>query len=225
MKRIIISPFFLIATLTVFAQQEQIEEFNYMLLQTRSAKSRYIEYKDIEGSPYSNQELIPGTIVFVSGNHIDSIPLRYNWYTNDMELQYNKEVFSMPVTLEIDHILISNRKFVPFYYLKNINGFMIELCNGYFSLFRRESVQFIEEKPPQSGYDEFQPAKFQWFRPEYFIISKEGTVVEPEMNKKKLPLQFPGLEEKIQSYIKENKINVKKEEDLITLIEKINSWY
>jgi len=77
-------------TTAALAQKEEIEEFNNILLRTRSAKSRFLEYSEIEGNPYSNKDFIPGTIEFVSGRQIDAIPMRYNWYADDMEFTIMK---------------------------------------------------------------------------------------------------------------------------------------
>ena len=177
MRTIFFALLILLSTMEAFCQLEQIEEFNNILLRTRASESRFKEYEDIEGNPYSNKDLIPGTIVFVSGNHVDNLPLRYNWYSNDMEFKYQGNVLALPRTQDIDYIMIEGNKYVPFYYLKNMSGYMIELCRGNYSLFRRENVRFVEAKPPQSGYDVYQPAKFQWFSSEYIVISRAGKLL------------------------------------------------
>jgi len=222
MKTILLFMLIVTSLCTISAQMNEIQEFNNLLLRTQSA-SRSLEYEDIQGHPYSNKELIPGTIAFVSGNHIDSLPLRYNWYSHEMEFEHQGNILSMPVTQNIDYITIYGSKYVPFNYLKNINGYMIELYKGQYSLFRREDVRFVEAKPPQSGYDEYQPATFQWYRTQYIVFTGTGEIIELEMNKKKLPLQFPGYESKIENYVEDTKLNIKQEEDLIRLIEMINS--
>jgi hypothetical protein len=201
---------------------QEIEEFNSLMLRTRLA-SGPLENKEIQGNPYSNEEMIPGTIVFVSGSRIDSISMRYNWYSNEMEFEHNGAILSLPVTRSIDYILLGGSKYVPFNYLKNIKGFMIELCRGRYSLFRREDVRFVEAIPPQSGYDQYQPAKFQWFRTQYLVITDSGDIIELDLNKKKLPSQFPDYKEKIEYYINNNKLNIKKESDLIKLFQMFNS--
>ncbi len=205
------------------AQVAENEEYNKILWRIRTSQSRYLEYQDIVGHPFSNEELIPGTIAFVSGNRIDSIPMRYNWYLNDMEFEYQGDIFAIPGMQEINYVIISEIKFVPFYYLKSINGYLIELVKGDYSLFRSEDVRFIGTKPPTSGYEESQPARFDWYKPKYIVIDNEGKIIEIDTNKKKLPLQFPGFEKRIENYIKENKININKEEGLKAIIEMINS--
>jgi len=205
------------------AQVAENEEYNKILWRIRTSQSRYLEYQDIVGHPFSNEELIPGTIAFVSGNNIDSIPMRYNWYLNDMEFEYQGDIFGIPNIQEINYVIINGIKFVPFYYLKSINGYMIELVKGDHSLFRSEDVRFIAAKPPTSGYEEAQPARFDWYKPKYIVIDKEGKIIEIDTNKKKFPLQFPGFEKRIENYIKENKINPNKEEGLKAIIEMINS--
>lgn len=213
----------LILPALAISQSKELQEYNNLLLRTNETQSLRLEYKDIEGNPYSNEDLIPGTIVFVSGNQMDNIPLRYNWYRKDMEYENEGKILAMPEMKEIDHIIINGEKYVPFYYLKSIKGYLVEIVKGNYSLFRAEDVRFINAKPPASGYDVYQPAKFDWYRTKYYVISLKGDVKELATSKKKLIQQFPGFEKKIASFVKENKLNIRKEEDLKTIIEMLNS--
>ena len=222
MRVVFISLVLILPTLAI-SQTKELQEYNNLLLRTQESQSLKLEYTNIEGNPYSNEELIPGTIVFVSGNQMDNIPLRYNWYRKDMEFENEGKVLAMPEMKEIDHIIINGNKYVPFYYLKSIKGYLVELVKGEYSLFRAEDVRFINAKPPASGYDDYQPAKFDWYRTKYYVISLKGNVIELAPSKKKLVQQFPGYEKQISNFIKENKLTVRKEEDLTAIIEMLNS--
>lgn len=210
-------------TVPAFPQTIQIEEYNHILEHVLSLESRYLEYKDIDGNPYSNEELIPGTIAFVSGNHMENVPLRYNWYRKDMEFENEGKILAIPVMQDIDYIVINDTKYVPFYYIKTIRGYLIEVVKGDYSLFRNEDVRFIDAKPPASGYDQFQPAKFEWKNPRFIVITSNSEIFEINTNKKKFPLQFPGFEEEIETFCKEHRINLKNETDLKSVIDMLNS--
>ena len=222
MKPIFPILFFLLITVSSFSQVRQIDEFNTLMLRSWSANSGMMNYDEIKGTPYSSKELLPGSIFYVSGNHTDSIPMRYNWYTNQMEFENENKILIIPVTQEIDYIMLNDSKYVPFNYLKNINGYMLELCRGKYSLFRREEVKFFEAQPPQSGYDEYKPAHFEWSQPQYYLISHDGKVTELIQNKKKVATEFPDLETEVEKLIHDKKLNVKKENDLVELIQMIN---
>lgn len=178
-----------------------------------------LEYKDIAGHPYSSEELIAGTITFTSGNKINNMPMRYNWHTNNMEFKPEDQILIMPNSSEIDFVEVNNERYIPFFYLKEINGFLIELYRGEYSIFRKDEVEFISATPPSTGYDASHPAQFKRTKPTYYVISSEGKLIELEQNKKKLPSQFEKPESNIlATLISEYKLNPKKEADLIKLI-------
>jgi len=209
-------------SLSLFSQPVESGDLNYLMYNKQ--RIREIEFKDISGHPYSNRELLPGSVIFVSGAQYDSIPMRYNWYANVMEFKPEEELLVMPQAGNIVAVVIDSVRYVPFYNQKSIKGYLVELCRGNYSLFKKEEVIFFDPKPAQSGYEGAQPARFEWSNPSYIVVSDEGALFRLDLNKKKMPQQFPGYEEKISSFLSENKINLKKEEDLISLIRKINSW-
>jgi len=211
-----------VAVLLAKAQTEELERFNYSMLSAMSPRVTTINYDEIKGTPYSSDEFIEGTIYFISGSKKD-VPMRYDWYSKTMEVEYEGKTFEISNTTTVNYVLLDGKKYVPFKHIRSINNYLIELYRGNYSLFRREDVRYIEGAPAQSGYDQPSPPKFEWYKPEYLIITNEGKTILPELNKKDFPLQFPGHEKEIQDYIKENGLNPKNEEDLTRLIKMIDS--
>ena len=225
MRCLLIIPAILLMSISAFAQytETNFEEFNDLYFRNHS----YVDdlgYKDIEGNPYSNVDLVPGNIEFVSGFKKDSIPMRYNWYTKTMEFMPEDEILEMPASKNIKQIELGGEKYIPFFYLSSVGGYLLELYRDDISLFRQNKVQFVDVKPATSGYEETQPAKFQWARPTYIVITDKGDLIRLDQNKKRFANQFPAYKDELKAYIKENKINLKNEEDLKKLIAVINEW-
>ena len=209
---------FLMGVGKIFAQPVDTKDYN-LLLYNSNRRLNEIAYEDIQGHPYSSEEMQPGTIRFISGFQSDSVPMRYNWYTHTMEVKPEDELLALVHSTDIVWVEIDGVRYIPFFNLKSVEGYLIELYKGGLSLFREDDVLFIDEQPAQSGYEEPKPAKFQWRNPVYRAILSDGTVIKLEQNKRKLPAQFPRHASKIAAHIKEQKLNPKKEEDLIAIIE------
>lgn len=209
---------------TAYSQRQDVEEGETNFLYVKNIHPvDELEYKDIAGNPYSDEQFHPSIIMLNSGTRIENLPVRYNWYTRDMEFKRQDEILVMPESKDIAWVDVDKVRYVPFFYLKEVDGFLIELLKGEYSLFRKDQVEFINATPPSSGYDTSHPAQFKWGKPAYYIITEDGRLIRIEQNKKKLPEQFNKKEKVIiASLIQENKLNPKKEEDLIRLISLLN---
>jgi len=225
MKYLVLIILFLADSVLACAQinSKEFEEYNNILLRTRKAHS-LLKYSEIEGSPFTQEDLIPGHIEFVSGSGIDSVPMRYNWYTRKMEIKPEDEVLEMPDSKQIRYIILGDEKYVPFFHAPSVKGYMIELHRGNCNLFLKKEVKFMEEEPTQHGYDEKKPARFQWSRPAYYVVKVQGELLLLDQNKKRFPEQFPGYEEQLGSMIKSQKLNPRNESDLIKLVEALDGW-
>lgn len=225
MHYLILITLFLANSLLVFSQvySPEFEEYNNFLL--RSHKVHHIlEYTEIEGSPFTQEGFLPGHIDFVSGNKVDSLPMRYNWYSRKMEMKPEDEILEMPESELIRYIILGNEKYVPFFHVPSVKGYMIELHRGNCSLFLKKEVIFQEAEPTKSGYDEPKPPRFQWKRPVYMLISDKGDILPLDLNKKRFPMQFPKYEDQLNALIKSQKLNPKDENDLIKLVEAMDGW-
>jgi len=214
--------FIMILTFSIqlYSQPNTIDEFH--TLQLQNIHKNTIPIDQVEGSPYSNKELIPGTIVFAPGRKMENVVLRYNWYDKMMEIQYAGSLMAIPPSNSINHVMIGDKKFVPFYYLNEVRGYLIQLYEGTCSLYMEEDIRFIDAQPAKSGYEQAQPPRFVAYSRKYYAIFSDGRFFELRATNKKLPLQFPDRQDEIASLIKDNKLNVKDEGDLIELFQRID---
>ncbi len=205
-----------------FGQAKQLDEFQNILLRTHSVDTE-TRYRDVEGNPYSNEQMQKGSIHLTSGETRDNLLLRYNWYTSQMEIQQGEDILALPKSAEIDHVIIGGEKYVPFYYLNQIAGYAVEVYQGRCSLFRKEDVYMMPAEEPVSSYDEYKPPRFHRSRPVYFLIYQEGRMTQLDSNKRIIPGQFEPYNSEINRFLKSNRIKLKSEEDLVRLVEYYNS--
>lgn len=195
----------------------------------QSAKgNQNLDVSSIEGSPYYNEEFIPGNIYYLEkiyGNY----PMRYNAFSDEVEIQRTgsnslESVYkSMSLSCDID-----SEKFV---YAKYINqkgviqeGYLIRLnVSQKYILYQRKSKIYKEGKKAATSMHPNYPPKFE-DKYEYFLSTDNEFPVYFKPSKKELTQLF-GQEKAsdIKDYIKQNKIKLTQKEDLMKLIEYLNS--
>jgi hypothetical protein len=91
-------------------------------------------------------------------------------------------------------------------------------------ILKKHKVVFIEEQASKTGYDEPKPAMFKSLKDRIYIkIGSKEAIVLPTKKKKLAKAIFPENPKDILDFINSNKIKLSKEEDLITLINYLNS--
>lgn len=195
----------------------------------QSAKSNQnFDVSSIEGSPYYNEEFIPGNIYYLDkiyGNY----PMRYNAFSDEVEIQRTgsnsmESVYkSMSLSCDID-----GEKFI---YAKYINqkgiaqeGYLIRLNSSQkYILYQKFSKLYKEGKKAATSMHPSYPPKFE-DKHEYFLSADNEFPVYFKPSKKELTDLF-GQERAadIKDYIKQNKIKLTRKEDLQMLTEYLNS--
>lgn len=187
--------------------------------------SNTLTEKDIQGSPYLNDNFIKGSIYTVSKTQYQDIPLRYNIYNDDMEFQTNdNNVLALSTPEIVEKITFGDytMEYIPYVTSRNVkNGFFELILKGKASLYAKPQVEFLEAKDP-APYKDAEPAKFLRKDDRYYIrLGMEAAV--PCGNKKDVLGIFTDHSEELEAFIKKNKINVKKEDELKKLVEYYNS--
>ncbi len=85
---------------------------------------------------------------------------------------------------------------------------------------------FIEEKQSKTGYDAYRPPQFKRLNDKYFIkLYNNDFVVLLPKNKKLFANLYPESKSEVLAFIKEKKVKLNKEQDLLKLINFINSLW
>lgn len=182
--------------------------------------------KDIDGSPYMNDEFIKGAIYTTSKTKYSDIPLRYNIYNDEIEFQTpDNSVAALGSPEIVEKVTFGDytMEYIPFDLARKVKrGFFKVVLKGNASLYARPEIQFVQAKEP-APYQDAVPAKFLQKGDRYYIrIGLEAAAVTG--NKKDVLALFPNHSDQLEAFIKKDKINVKKEDDLKKLVEYYNSF-
>lgn len=218
MQKILFTLIFCLSSSSLFSQIDAPEEYYYKFY--NRTKKTHLDYNEIEGSPYLEKEFKAGKVVFNDGKILDSILLRYDWYAKEVEVLKNDEIFSLPRDTKINHIVIDSTKYTPFYLVNSKEGYAIELKSDNTRIFKTQPIQFNQPTKATNGYVEDKPAYFKWIKPYYYIVFKNNSMKKIDIDKKKIVKSFPAeYQSQLSKYIKEEKLSVKKDRDLIKLID------
>ena len=80
----------------------------------------------------------------------------------------------------------------------------------------------MNAKIATNSYSQPEPAHYKRENDRYYLKYKDQIAVFLPTKKKKLVELFPGLEKEISKFIKSQNINLKKESELLTVIDHIN---
>lgn len=227
---------FLIPTLIVLflsisfmgkSQEMVLQTFNdYLSFQSNSSSTQraFLSHEDIKGSAYLNEEFTLGSITTKNNIKYQGVPLRYNIYNDDIEFELKEGIFlaiSNPESLK--EVTIGDETFI---YTKKINkkgeslGYYKLVTTGNTMLLTRYHIVFVGPQAT-TGYKAAAPAKLN--RNANTFLLKVGDNNPIQIAKKKdLEFIFGTEAKKLLAYLKSEKLNVKKEKDLIKLVQFIN---
>lgn len=217
MKKCSIFLFLLIGFSNIFAQNDSQSDAIYIRIEQDKLKNNG---KDIEGSPY----IFPIMDAEVKG--VDgTTKMRYNAYNDEVEYKTENGTLALIKQAKFNDIYFpaQNRhlKLLNYNYNgKQIEGYLYEeVANPNVKIYKREHIDFIDEKPARSSYDEGAPATYKLAKPVYFIQFGDAALIELPENKKKLAELFPNKKEDLKQYFKNNKVDFSKQSDLQKLAE------
>jgi hypothetical protein len=182
-------------------------------------KSFYVNEEDINGSKYFIDAFLLGKVYVNNKTTKDLFALKYNAYLDLIEVQKDNAIEALIKAVNIS-CSINGQLYVYHKYLtrksnKGKLGYLKVLHKGKnLTLFKQESVKFKEAKPSKTSIQSSFPARFLQFE-NYFFLDNTKDIALP-LTKKSLLNTFDN-NLKIKSYIKEEKINFKNENNLIKL--------
>lgn len=178
-----------------------------------------VNYTNIEGSPYLNDLFLDAHVSLV-----DSVmDVRYNINIDEMEFKKGHKVYYMNKTdsLKVKFIKSNDCYMYLEFKLKDLyqKGYLIlKTNNNKVNFYKRNSVTLVPYKAPSNSYSEPKPEHFRRDNDIYFIGLADGNIVEMPTKKKELLKMFPNKEKEIEAFLKSNKTSFKEENDLIVLV-------
>ncbi len=181
----------------------------------------YMSLENIDGSPYYNDSFLLGKIL-VNGNEVPgNYGLRYNAYNDQIEMQGANATEALIKAVNYSCI-ITNQKYIYRSYKEKKKN---EPTMGYFQvltdetnglLLKQERMKFKEALEAKTSMTQPLPARFIPYTNYYFL--KNGTSIAKVITKKTILDHFDvDVQPTMKKYIKSQKIDFKKESDLIRL--------
>lgn len=208
---------------SVCAQQLQITNLRDALTLKNDLSNKYNAYNpDIKGTPFIHNKLEK---ILLQGNAMKG---KYNANQDYIELERDgKIVFFLPAIeypFEVKFV-DQNSTYKAFEIEATKYGFFkILAAKEKAFLLCKEYVKLNAEVKPKSNFEIYKPAKFTREKDTYFIKFKnQEIVIELPTKKSKFYKVFKGKENAIKTYIKKQRLNIKKSKDLIQIFNYYNT--
>jgi hypothetical protein len=182
-------------------------------------------YIGMRGDPFLDKDFKNGYIVLDDSIKLTQIPIRYNIYQQRMELWRDSTIYAFNYPNMIDTVHFGNKDFIYMLYNQNnvrYYGYFEVLNKGTNMLLKRYTCDL------QPGYYNIQMSagdrSNQFIKFEHYYLTKgnnPATLLRPK--RKSLAKILSVSIQDLTGFIKENKLNIKHEEDLVRLFEHFNS--
>ncbi|EDP97156.1 hypothetical protein U8527_02375 [Kordia algicida OT-1] len=213
-----------------FSEQRNIYPFLYNntvdeLSHTGDEKQQTFEkaVAEASGSSYYDEEFRKATIS--GSDYIFNV--RYNAFLDEMEITHENEIVYL--NKKYDNRLITLAETNMTYKVLREQDENKKITSGYFialqtnesvALYRKDRKKYVRSTRPLSK----EKAKFQNARRYFYVeINNSGMAIKLPNNKKELAALFPDKEAEILTFIKQERLKLRKEEDLKMLVTYINS--
>ncbi len=188
------------------------------------SQNNFMRDAKFEGSPFLNDQFIPGEIVANDTLLFRDVPLRYNIYTDRFEfLNEDEQVLEIGIMDNSFRYRLLNQHFLTLNYSdrgKETRGLLELLVDGNVRLYKQYIVHFKEATAP-AGYQEAQPNRFIRQKEEY-LLALANEMPETIKNPKDLVERLKAIDPGIEKYRKDQELNLRSEQDLIRIIQYCN---
>lgn len=208
-KLLLIAPF---ALATSFASaQTYVDNSGKLNLYSRKAES-----EKAQGSQYFIEKFNPAKI----GESTDISLVRYNAYTDELEVKVNEEIqILQPVEKQIiqlrgdvvsyEYVTYTNKEGIT------VQNYMILVSDSpNFKIYKKERITLIPEQHPAGGYQKYKAPQYKKLDPDYYVQIKDGQIVPMSTKKSDIVELVPSKETEVKDFIKSNKISTSEDADL-----------
>lgn len=221
-KNLITLSFSLLLTLTMFSQG---------LISSDNARSRILSaplyqdnidlkafYESVTGSPYIYDAFLPAKV----NDYKDIVAARFDAYKNQITIQINstKEFYLDKKLGNKIKFINTSESYQIFHDEKDKPEFFKVLkANEKYSLLIRHEVKLNGGQKPKNSYDQYKPASFKRAKDKLYLSLDNKSALKVPSNKKKFYKIFQKKGNKMKEFIKKNKLNIKKQADLLKILE------
>ncbi len=186
---------------------------------------RHTQYTDIIGDPYLYKDFYPGEVIFKKGEKYKA-DLRYDIYSDLIQIRYNGNIFGISQTENISRIIIDTLTFIynkisrpskqsllskPYCFIVRKEGRCMLLI--------RKHIRIQDPEPPKL-YQDAKPAKFIHLKELCYLKTENSNAVKIQKIKDLLSV-CNDKQEELKQFIRTNRLDISKIEHL----EKIVTFY
>ena len=179
-----------------------------------------VDYSDIKGSPYLNENFTNSTLILKNHKKIET-KLRYNIFNDTFESKQKGKILTVSKNKNIKEIIIDGKSYCLIS-LDNLPSKTIveKIYDHKLKLYFKHQVSFKKAQIAKP-YIEPKPNRFVTSTPKLYLKTPfNGSLIR--INKiKDFTKTFPRSSSKIKKFIKENRIKIDNKEQLIQLAQYI----
>lgn len=174
-----------------------------------------------QGTPYLTKSFQAAKVEIINQNAL----MRYNAAQDQFEFISTKgDTLALNKTQDFGDITfpVSKTRYLLKSYIeksgRSTTGYLVLLFekNNYM-LFQRQKIIFFEAKVPKSSYDTGSPARYERAKDVFFIKIKDNEVIELPTSKKNILRMFPEVQTALETFFKQNDIDLDNDKDIIEL--------
>jgi hypothetical protein len=190
----------------------------------RSVSSFDLRSKDIVGSSYIEEDFLPAKIT----NNDKVFSIRYNVYQDEMEMEKDGAPYYLPKSFGYTVSFINSNKLYQVYSLNSNEKvepsfFLVLSVGDKITLLAKERIRLNDAVKPKSGYDKYKPPTLEQIKNKFYIGYANYSTAELPSKKKEFLKLFSSDSSTIEKFVKENKLGIKKQEDLIKIFDYYNT--
>lgn len=219
------------------AQVSATPHANYMTVTTQNMETYDVETIDgvstmyydnpasnIHGSPYLQKEFEEGTMTVLDGTVIPGLKYRYAIYGDKMQFIVNGDTATINKPMALRSIVIGGKKFVYDVYVSGPD----KVATSYFEVVEEsESLTLLHRRLAELDQDIYVSnygggggtKEFTMKTVDSYYLKLGKAAAREIDNRKSLLALFPENQQQIREYLKQNKLKMKKEEDLRSIIQ------
>ncbi len=184
------------------------------------------QFNSIKDEAYANPNFVQGKIFQEDQLIKDDVPMRYNAYADEIEIKKNASDENYGALIKDPSIFVKVFKdiyvFVPYEGSNEKGGYFNVLSDGKkYDLYKKTKAVFREPQKAETSYARDMPPSFP--KTVTYYLVQDGTFLEMPSSESKILKMMDKKKAEMKKYMKENKIDLGKEQDMIKTISYFDS--
>lgn len=231
MKKIILFSLSFLSTISVFSQAANSQYDMYSRTIDINQKSLAFglteaQFNSIKDEAYANPNFVQGKIFQEDQLIKDDVPMRYNTFADEIEIKKNSSDANYGALIKDPTIFVKMFKdlyvFVPYEGSNEKGGYFNVLSDGKtYDLYKKTKAVFREPQKAETSYARDMPPSFP--KTVTYYLVQNGTFLEMPSSESKILKMMDKKKTEMKKYMKENNIDLDKEQDMIKTISYFDS--